>query len=467
MMARHNKQLPIDFNKTSTGVVHEVWLELINSAQSKLTFTMIMRLAELIIKTNPKIKRYLQITYQFVFLDEFQDTTRIQYDLFKACFLNSDSIFTAVGDDKQRIMLWAGAIPTVFQDFMNDTDASEIRLHRNYRSAPRIVNLLNYFSEYMLGDAQTAIADTRWDEDDGDCDIVFLKNTEQEKEFLLDGIQSLISDDHVNPREICILIKQRLDLYAGELITHLCENGIQARDEGHFYELLSEEITLFIINMLYRILDNKDSTTRKDTFDFISNLYSELDHQGLLNIEKKLFNFIKQAKTTYNFNDLTADTLKELVKGTLKLIDMNRLKAQFPKYKNKKEMRRLLIKFYNELWKAYQESNSLKIALDTLVGKGTIPVMTIHKSKGLEYHTVIFVGLEDDAFWSYRNQSNEDNCAFFVALSRAKDRILFTFSQIRKDTRGNLRNQSFKNIEPIINTMNESGLVNLVDKMSD
>ena len=93
--------------------------------------------------------------------------------------------------------------------------------------------------------------------------------------------------------------------------------------------------------------------------------------------------------------------------------------------------------------------------------------MTIHKSKGLEYHTVIFVGLEDDAFWSYRNQSNEDNCAFFVALSRAKDRILFTFSQIRKDTRGNLRKQSFKNIEPIINTMNESGLVNLVDKMSD
>lgn len=364
-------------------------------------------------------------------------------------------------------MLWAGAIPTVFQDFMNDTDASEIRLHRNYRSAPRIVNLLNYFSEHMLGDVQTAIADTRWDENDGGCDIVFLKNTEQEKAFLLDSIQSLISDDHVNPRDICILIKQRLDLYAGELITHLCENGSQARNEGHFYDLLSEEITLFIINMLYRVLDNKDSTTRKDTFDFISNLYSELDNQELLNIEKKLFKFIKQEKINYNFNDLTVDNLKELLKDTVKLIDTNRLKAQFPKYKNKKELSRLLTKLYKELWKAYQESNDLKIALDTLVGKNTIPVMTIHRSKGLEYHTVIFVGLEDDAFWSYNSQANEDNCAFFVALSRAKERILFTFSQTRKDKEGNLKNQSFDNIRPIFNTMDESGLVNLVNKMSD
>ena len=467
MMVRHNEQLPIDLNKKSTGIVHEVWLELINSAQSKLTFAMIIRLSELIVKTNPKIKKYLQMTYQFVFLDEFQDTTSIQYDLFQACFLDSNSIFTAVGDDKQRIMLWAGAIPTVFQDFKIDTDASEIRLHRNYRSAPRIVNLLNYFSEHMLGDVQTAIADTRWHENDGHCDIVFLKNTEQEKAFLLDNIQSLISDDHVSPRDICILIKQRLDLYAGELITHLCENGSQARNEGYFYDLLSEEITLFIINMLYRVLDNKDSTTRKDTFDFISNLYSDLDHQGLLTIEKKLFKFIKQERINYNFNDLTVDKLKELLKDTVKLIDTNRLKAQFPKYKNKKELNRLLTKLYKELWKAYQESNDLKTALDTLVGKNTIPVMTIHRSKGLEYHTVIFVGLEDDAFWSYNSQANEDNCAFFVALSRAKERILFTFSQTRKDKEGNLKNQYFDNIRPIFNTMDKSGLVNLVDKMSD
>lgn len=57
--------------------------------------------------------------------------------------------------------------------------------------------------------------------------------------------------------------------------------------------------------------------------------------------------------------------------------------------------------------------------------------MTIHKSKGLEYDTVIFLGLEDSAFWNFAAQSVEDTCAFFVAFSRAKRRVLFTFCKQR------------------------------------
>lgn len=54
--------------------------------------------------------------------------------------------------------------------------------------------------------------------------------------------------------------------------------------------------------------------------------------------------------------------------------------------------------------------------------------MTIHKSKGLEFDTVILVGLEDGAFFS---NNREDLCTFFVALSRAKDRVLITNCQKR------------------------------------
>ncbi|MNP58795.1 ATP-dependent DNA helicase Rep [compost metagenome] len=61
--------------------------------------------------------------------------------------------------------------------------------------------------------------------------------------------------------------------------------------------------------------------------------------------------------------------------------------------------------------------------------------MTIHKSKGLEYDTVIFLGLEDDAFWSFNTQKLEDMCAFFVALSRAKKQCFFTFSASRETSR--------------------------------
>ena len=56
--------------------------------------------------------------------------------------------------------------------------------------------------------------------------------------------------------------------------------------------------------------------------------------------------------------------------------------------------------------------------------------MTIHKSKGLEYHTVIFMGLDDSASrWNYKRDPEEGRSTFFVAFSRAKQRVLFTFCE--------------------------------------
>ena len=57
--------------------------------------------------------------------------------------------------------------------------------------------------------------------------------------------------------------------------------------------------------------------------------------------------------------------------------------------------------------------------------------MTVHKSKGLEYDTMIFVGLDDQMWWSYSPHNPEGMATFFVALSRAKQRAIFTFCRAR------------------------------------
>jgi len=62
---------------------------------------------------------------------------------------------------------------------------------------------------------------------------------------------------------------------------------------------------------------------------------------------------------------------------------------------------------------------------------GTHSLSAIHRSKGLEYDTVIFVGLDDDSWWSYRSDNPEGLATFFVALSRAKQRVIFTYSASR------------------------------------
>lgn len=462
----HNQQPLISFDTSILDTRKSVWLQLLNNTPSKLSFPMIMRLADLIIKTNPKVQKYLQMTYQFVFLDEFQDTTDIQYQLFNSCFIGSSSVFTAVGDDKQRIMLWAGAKKTVFHDYMNDTGASQINLYMNYRSAPNIVNLLNYFSESLLNDNHKAIPSSKWNGDEGKCNIWFLSDTEQEKQALLTEVQKSIQEDNIDPRDICILIKQQLDVYAGEIIDYFLSYGIKTRNEDYYQDILTEGVSLFIINMLYWCLNKEDIDSKKQTFEFMSSIHLSSDSERFLKLERELYKFIKKARSKYDFNSLNSDNYKELFLEIYRLLDIKKLKAQFPQYKQEKFFKNLMIKLYKELWVLYQSTYNLKSALDTLVGVDTIPVMTIHKSKGLEYHTVIFVGLEDGAFWTYNSQSNEDNCAFFVALSRAKERVIFTFSKTRKDRYGRSRLQSFDNIRPIIDTMKSSGLVNLDNRMN-
>lgn len=76
-------------------------------------------------------------------------------------------------------------------------------------------------------------------------------------------------------------------------------------------------------------------------------------------------------------------------------------------------------------------------ALKSFEGETSIPAMTIHKSKGLEYECVFFVGLEDNSFFSFTRQRDEDICAFFVGISRAKKELHITRSDIRTTLRRN------------------------------
>jgi superfamily I DNA/RNA helicase len=55
-----------------------------------------------------------------------------------------------------------------------------------------------------------------------------------------------------------------------------------------------------------------------------------------------------------------------------------------------------------------------------------VALMTIHRSKGLEYHIVFFLGLDEDQWWAYQRDVNEATSTFFVGLSRAAHRLIFT-----------------------------------------
>ena len=107
------------------------------------------------------------------------------------------------------------------------------------------------------------------------------------------------------------------------------------------------------------------------------------------------------------------------------------VRAHFPQYRNGATYRRNLSSFRDLLLEAAGRCTDWPTLLDTFGGSGVIPAMTIHKSKGLEYHAVIFVGLEDDAWARFADLDEEGKCTFFVAFSRAKRRVVFTSCDVR------------------------------------
>jgi DNA helicase-2/ATP-dependent DNA helicase PcrA len=463
ILAMHSAQLPHSDTNLGENIRKEVWAKMLKATPSKISFKMIMRLAEYIINANLKIKQYLQQTYKYVFLDEFQDTTGIQYDLFKSCFLGSDSFYTAVGDDKQRIMLWAGAQNTVFDDFIADTGALRIPLTMNFRCAPRLVTLLNHLTEHLLGKIDFATPSPKWQPDQGECSVWVFENPDDEMRLLFREVHKWVTVDGINPREICILVKQQLSRYAGNLIEYFNQSGIKTRDENKFQNILTEEISVFIINIFYAIFDYKNNVAKQAAFDFLSNLHTELEDHQLLKLESVLSNFIKKIRKDYSASPLTEDSIKGIVVEIIALADRDRIKASFPGYRNPAVLDAHIKEVQDELISNNTSLNNVIAALDMLVGKDTIPVMTIHKSKGLEYHTVIFIGLEDGAFWTFQQQPDEDKCTFFVALSRAKERVIFTFSKQREGRFG-IERQTIKNIKVLLDELEKSGVVNFEER---
>ncbi len=114
-----------------------------------------------------------------------------------------------------------------------------------------------------------------------------------------------------------------------------------------------------------------------------------------------------------------------LVRDTLSFIGPDRLLAAHPAYAQANWLGKILEAAVLHLTASVADWST---ALDAYEGVHAVPLMTIHKSKGLEYHTVIFVGLDDDAWRrSFVEDQAEATASFFVAFTRAKQRVLFTY----------------------------------------
>lgn len=451
--------------------VKKLWKYIANNDEIQkcyLTFKMINRLAEYLIRSNPLIKKILNMTYSHIFLDEYQDTTSLQYDLLKTCFYGETTVITAVGDDKQRIMVWAGALRDAFERFIRDFNANDTMLIMNHRSAPRLLKIQKtIYSEFFYKDIGVALGienNPKWNEDDGESYLHLFNNDEEEAKVIALEIYNLIQKGYVH-RDICILVKQTPDIYCKKIIEFLKEYEILARNEVIYQDILKEDLVLMLNNFIKILINKKSPNEWADIWELMFELNGDKlkDLYDINEFEKEIKCKISELKEVL-LGVLDRQSFNNFIYNLLEFIDIDKYKGKYDQYKNENTFKYYIDKYSELLWNEYEISENWNMALNNFKGENSIPIMTIHKSKGLEYDAVFFIGLEDSAFWSFNNQKNEDFCTFFVALSRAKKRVDFTFSSNRSSTK--YQKQSFTNIKEFYKILEESNVVNVNNNLN-
>lgn len=459
--ALSSTQLPL----TDGSLISSVWKLLLkgfDSTPACLTFRMISKLARYIIATNPNILKGLRATYSHVFLDEFQDTTSLQYDLVKTCFKQSNSIVTAVGDNKQRIMVWAGARETVFLDFQKDFDAVTKTLIMNHRSAPRLVNLQRLMYNSLKEEEIDLKTSSKWDDDDGSIKLFRSADEKHEAQYITKDIVEKICKG-IAIKDICILVKQMPENYTDDIVSELKGHGINARIEDDYQNLLKEFVVALILNTLTVAITRRSPTE----WEYINSVM--IDFRGLDSVadadsyykeHKRLVSLLDEIKSKLDENT-GKEIFDKIIWDILDYFDISLIKSIFPAYSQGDYLERLIEQFKKMLWEEFLRERDWTVSIENFLGFHSIPIMTIHKSKGLEYSAIYFIGLEDGAFWNFKNQREEDRCAFFVAISRAKEHLSFSFCSYREKTYDKV--QSHRNINEFYDLLQMRGVASIIN----
>lgn len=378
-----------------------------------------------ILASSPLALNAIRQTYSDVFLDEFQDCTDKQYELIKLIFLDTKIRLTSVGDTKQKIMAFAGALEGIFQTYADDFEATPLNLYRNFRSKPRLLRMQNEIVRVM--DHKAVMPDDQVEGDEGEINIWKYGTSQQEAANIADQITKWIDYDKIPHSEIAILIRSQVDLYAENLFAELNKRSIPFRNEAKIQDISVEPLARLIIDYLSCLYGDREPVAWINLMNLITSLNQ--DDESVL--RQDFQRFIGKERTEVALLELLGEPYKDwwtFVEDFLKKVGTAALTALAPDSDSLSKIPEII-----EQTKAYINEQliiepDLRIVLENFSSDQAVRILTIHKSKGLEFHTVIVIGVENECFWG---NELDTRCTFFVAISRAKERVILTACEYR------------------------------------
>lgn len=395
--------------------------------RKQIEFSDLVPLAIQILEASPLARNAIRQTYSDIFLDEFQDCTDKQYELVKIAFQGTAIRLTAVGDTKQKIMGWAGALDGIFETFAADFAAVPLNLYRNFRSKPRLLRMQNEIIRVL--DPASVMPDEQINGDEGEVFAWRFEDSQKEAEYLADLVAGWIKTEQVPLSEIAVLVSKQLDLYADHLMAALEARGIPFRNEQQMQDITAEPAARLIVDYLSCLYGQREP---KAWVRLMNLLVPFADDEIQTNVRQDFQRFVTEQRKAVAIADLVDEPFSgwwEYVLRFLKKIGIETLVALSPDYEAQVRLKEVIQDTKKRIEELLKLEPDLPKALARFSDDQAVRILTIHKSKGLEFNSVIILGVEDQTFWG---KADEERCAFFVGVSRAKLRLVMTVSERRE-----------------------------------
>lgn len=395
--------------------------------RKQIEFGDLVPLATQILETSTIARNAIRQTYTDVFLDEFQDCTNLQYKLVKLAFQGTAIRLTAVGDTKQKIMGWAGALDGIFEKFRVDFAAVPLNLYRNFRSMPRLLRMQNEIVRVL--DPASVMPEEQLTGDGGEIFARRFESSRQEAEYVADLIADWARTEKIPLSEIAVLISKQLDLYADHLMAALESLSIPYRNEQQMQDISTEPVARLIVDYLSCLYGKREP---KAWIRLMNQLVPFADDGVQFSTVKDFQRFIKAARKSVSPAKLIDKQYSgwwESACNFLNKIGIEALVALSPDYESHARLKEVIKDTKSRIEEILNLEPDLPKALERFSDNQTVRILTIHKSKGLEFDSVIILGVEEQTFWG---DEDAERCAFFVGVSRAKRRLVLTLSNFRE-----------------------------------
>lgn len=469
--AKNQLLSPVDYAKVANDFYEEKAAQIYASYQEKLRqnnaldFDDLLLLTVRLLQENAEVREKYQDKFQYIMVDEYQDTNHVQYLLTKLLAGKHRNI-CVVGDADQSIYGWRGADIQNILDFEKDyPDAKLIKLEQNYRSTQVILDAANAVIENNTGRKPKNL----WTDNGTGREITYFQAMDERDEarFVIEQLQRLQQEENMRLGDMAVLYRTNTQSRVFEEM--LIKSGISYNMVGgtKFYERKEIKDILAYLRVIFNPNDSLSllriiNVPRRGIGDAtLGRLQAYAAENGL-----HLFEVLSNAAAVPGLNSRFVGKLDELsgiifeLMGEAEEVPVKQLiedvmqrtgyLEELQLSKNVQDQSRVdnlmeLLSVAEDFAKGGEE-NTLEnflanVALvsdidDAELGEDAVTLMTLHSAKGLEFPVVFLAGMEEGIFPHARTLMDEEEIEeerrlCYVGITRAEKYLFMSNARMR------------------------------------